>query len=53
MVAGRKAKMFPNAGMWVDVLKEVRRNCFLLPLFFFPSETGSKVILKVTVGEED
>ena len=35
MVAGRKAKMFPDAGMWVDVLKEVSRNCFLLLLFFF------------------
>ena len=45
MVAGRKAKMFPDAGMWVDVLKEVSRNCFLLLLFFFfSSKTGSKVI---------
>ena len=45
MVAGRKAKMFADAGMWVDVLKGVCGNCFLIAsIFFFFSKIGRKVI---------
>lgn len=44
MVARRKAKMFADAGMWVDVLLEVCGHFLLIASIFLFSKIGSKVI---------
>lgn len=51
MVTGKRAKMFADADMWVDVLEEICGNCFLsASSFFFFSKIGYQ--LRITVSEE-